>query len=259
MANDELQAEAARLAEMLGAARVIAAFTGAGVSTESGIPDYRSPGGQWTKTAPPLYQDFLVSEEGRRRYWDYYREFFPVFAQAEPNPAHRALARLQQAGRLAGVATQNIDGLHQAAGCNPATVHEVHGSAFVSACLKCRSYETPTAGLLERYLDSGEVPYCPHCGGPLKPRTVSFGQALDRGVMGAAAALCARADLLLVVGSSLAVVPANGLPGYTLARGGRLAIINLAPTPLDDRASLVIRRPAGEVLPLAVDMVVGEN
>lgn len=258
MAGDELRQEAARLAELLDAARVTAAFTGAGISTESGIPDYRSPGGQWTKTNPPQYQDFLASEDGRRRYWDYYREFFPVFAKAEPNPAHRALARLQQAGRLSGVATQNIDGLHQAAGCDPATVHELHGSAFVSACLKCRTHEAPTADLLGRYLDSGEVPYCPHCAGPLKPRTVSFGQALDRGVMEAAAALCARADLLLVVGSSLAVVPANGLPGYTLARGGRVVIINLAPTPLDGRASLVIRRPAGEVLPLAVEMVLGE-
>jgi NAD-dependent deacetylase len=254
----ELSEQAGRLAELLNKAGAAAAFTGAGISTESGIPDYRSPGGQWTKTTPPQYHDFLASSDGRRRYWQYYREFFPVFARAEPNAAHRALARLQAAGRLSGVVTQNIDGLHQAAGCTEHTVHEVHGNAFVSECLACRSHQAATSDLLDHFLTTDEIPNCPVCGGPMKPRTISFGQAMDRPVLERAVQLCAAVDLLLVVGSSLSVAPASGLPGYTLSRGGKLVIINLTATPLDERAELIIRRPAGQVLGMAVDMLLGE-
>lgn len=237
-----------QLLELARQARHLVVFTGAGISTESGIPDYRSPGGVWTKVDPPTLPEFLSGDQGRRRYWDYYREFFPVFQKARPNQGHLALGRLHAAGRLAGVITQNIDGLHQAGGVPAGRVWELHGNAFASACLGCGQYQTPTAQALEAYVGQGTIPVCPACGGPLKPRTISFGQSLDQRILDQAAQLCARADLLLVVGSSLVVTPAAQLPLLTLRAGGKLGIINQQPTALDSQAALTMPGPAGAIL-----------
>lgn len=234
-------------------AQNLVVFTGAGMSTESGIPDYRSPGGMWTKVEPPTLPEFLSGPQGRQRYWEYYREFFPVFQKAQPNAGHLALGRLYAAGRLQGVVTQNIDGLHQAGGVPAERVWELHGSAYTSVCLSCGRHEVKTELVLGEYIKRGEVPACPLCGGPIKPRTISFGQSLDQRVLSEAAQMCAQADLLLVVGSSLVVTPAADLPRLTLDSGGRLAIVNRQPTGLDRQASVVLARPAGEVLSWIAD------
>ena len=237
-----------QLLDLARQARSLAVFSGAGMSTESGIPDYRSPGGVWTKVEPPTLREFLSGLEGRRRYWDYYREFFPVFQRAKPHPGHLALGRLHAAGRLAGVVTQNVDGLHQAGGVPGERVWELHGNVFGSACLGCGRHEVATAQLLEACVVRGVIPQCPLCAGPLKPRTISFGQSLDRQLLAQAAELCSRADLLLVVGSSLVVTPAAELPRITLRQGGQVAILNQQPTNLDHQAAVVIPQPAGTVL-----------
>lgn len=248
-------ADLTRLAGLWRGARSPLVFTGAGVSTQSGIPDYRSPGGQWTRIDPPTFGEFRAGEAGRRRYWRYYQEFFPVIGRARPNPGHLALARLAAAGRLAGVVTQNIDGLHQAAGLAADQVWELHGNAAVSACLDCGRHQAPTAELLARFEREGQAPLCPLCGGALKPRTISFGQNLDEAVLEGAAQACATADLLLVVGSSLVVTPAASLPGLCLEAGGRLAIVNLSPTHLDEQATVLIRAGAAETLAALADLV----
>jgi NAD-dependent deacetylase len=246
-----------RLAGLLAEARSPAAFTGAGMSTESGIPDYRSPGGVWERFQPPALAEFLASGRARARYWRFYQEFFPAFGEARPNPGHLALGRLYAAGRLAGVATQNIDGLHAAGGVPPEAVWELHGNVFTAGCLGCGAWEADTAELVAEFAASGRPPACGRCGGPVKPRTISFGQGLDRAVLEGAARLCRDADLLLVMGSSLAVTPAADLPRLTLEAGGRVAILNRTPTHLDGRAALVAREPAGAALAAAVEELLG--
>ncbi len=248
-----LMDQSTSLAGLLAGARRLVAFTGAGMSTESGIPDYRSPGGVWSRFRPPVLQEFLAQAEARERYWRFYQEFFPAFAAARPHPGHQALGRLHAAGRLVAVITQNIDGLHRAGGVPAEDVLELHGNLFTSACLACGGYEAPTEELLAGFARSGEPPSCPHCGGPVKPRTISFGQSLDAALLERASRLAAEADLMLVMGSSLSVTPAAELPRITLAHGGRLVILNREPTPLDRRAELVSRGPAGQTLARAVD------
>jgi NAD-dependent deacetylase len=245
------------LADLMASAGRVVVFSGAGMSTESGIPDYRSPGGLWQRHQPPVYQEFLASDEARVRYWHFYREMYPAFAEAAPNQGHLALGRFYRAGKLRAVVTQNIDGLHQAGGVDPNDVVELHGSAGETECLDCRQHREPTAGVLERFAARGEAPLCPLCHGPLKPRTISFGQSLDQQDLERAAQLCGEADLLLVVGSSLVVTPAAELPRLTLAQSGRLAILNREPTPLDDRAALVLRQPAAPTLARAAELVLG--
>ena len=239
-------------------------FTGAGVSTESGIPDFRSPGGVWTRFDPSqfTFSRYVESAEVRVRAWEMRREFFATpFA---PNPAHVALARLEQAGRSPGVVTQNIDGLHQAAGSR--NVIELHGTAREVMCIGhaprlgrpdgC-GFRAPHTWALGR-IDAGDPdPRCPDCGGLVKSATVSFEQALFPGVVEAAYDLVASADLLVVVGSSLQVYPAAGLPEVAVDHGARLVIVNAEPTPFDDIAALVVRGRAGEVLGPAVDAVLG--
>lgn len=244
---------------MLRKAKRAVAFTGAGVSTESGIPDYRSPGGLWTRRTPPTIQEFLADEAGRRDYWEFYREFFPVISRARPNAGHLALARLHRAGRLAAVVTQNVDGLHQAAGLPEPAVLELHGAAARSACLDCGGYREDTGLLLEEFARRGRAPVCPLCGGPVKPCTISFGQALEPRVLERAAELCARADLLLAAGSSLSVTPAAELPLLAARAGGALVIINRDPTPLDGLARAVIRESAGMALERATDLALGQE
>ena len=250
------------LAALIRRSERIVAFTGAGISTESGIPDFRSPGGVWTRYDPRdfTFDRYVASAQVRANSWAMRREFFAQ--RVEPNAAHRALTRLAEAGRMLGVITQNIDGLHQLAG-SPDVV-EIHGSAREVICIG-RSprqgmpagcgFAAPYAWAFQR-LDAGDDdPACPDCGGIVKSATISFGQVLTPGVVDAALAMVSSADLLLAVGSSLQVYPAADLPVAAIRSGAGLAIVNDEPTPLDDLADLVVRGRAGEVLGSAVDAV----
>ncbi|MCF8032651.1 MAG: Sir2 family NAD-dependent protein deacetylase [Desulfarculaceae bacterium] len=236
------------LARLVEQGRGLVVFSGAGMSTESGIPDYRSPGGIWERHRPVMYPEFKAHAWAREDYWRFYQEWFPGFGQAAPNAGHRALGRLHAAGLLRGVVTQNVDGLHQAGGVPSSAVVEVHGNVFDTACLNGCGHQEPTAEVLERFTRGDKDPACPGCGGVLKPTTISFGQNLDPTALERAAQLCASANPLIVVGSSLVVTPAAELPLAALAAGGALAILNRDPTPLDERAALLFRRPAGEAL-----------
>ena len=222
-------------------------FTGAGVSTESGIPDFRSPGGIWARYAPIEFADYLRDPALRTESWRRGRESYPQMAAAEPNAAHRAIAAWWQAGLLSGVVTQNIDGLHQRAGLPDAAVIELHGNAHHVGCLSCaQRFDRPT---VQARFEAGEAdPACPACGGILKTTTVSFGQALPAAAIAQAERLHASARLCLVVGSSLVVMPAAMLPERTLDAGGALAIVNKTPTHLDPFAALVARAPAAVLL-----------
>jgi NAD-dependent deacetylase len=222
-------------------------FTGAGLSTESGIPDFRSPGGIWTRYAPIDYADYLHDTEMRRESWRRGLHTFPSIAAAEPNAAHLAIADWWQAGLLMGVVTQNIDGLHQKAGLADAAVVELHGNAHWVSCLTCgRRFDRPSVH--DRVLAGDEDPACPGCGGILKSTTISFGQSLPERAVADARSMHARARLCLVVGSSLVVYPAASLPEVTLDAGGRLAIVNQTPTHLDPFATLVSRDAAAVIL-----------
>jgi NAD-dependent deacetylase len=233
------------LARFLTEARRAVAFTGAGISTESGVPDFRSPGGIWTRYRPVLFDDFLASESARRQYWRMKREGYHELRHARPNAGHRALARLEAAGRLEAVITQNIDGLHQDGGSR--RVIELHGTSRSCVCLGCALRYDPDA--IQARLEAGvDVPRCDSCGGLLKSATVSFGQPLPVDVLSEALALCAAADLVLTLGSSLVVEPAASLPLRAKQRGARVVIVNRTATPHDRVADLVIRDSIGPVL-----------
>ena len=249
----------AGLAALLARARRVTTFTGAGVSTESGIPDFRSPGGVWTRYDPRdfTFDRYIGSAEVRAGSWAMRREFFA--RDVGPNPAHRAIARIEAVGRGHGVVTQNIDGLHQVAGST--RVVELHGTAREVTCIGHRprhgipdgcGFSAPHTWAFDR-LDAGDLdPVCPGCGGLVKSATVSFGQVLPPDVIEEATELVATADLLLAVGSSLQVWPAADLPALAVRAGVPLVIVNDEPTPLDDLAALVLRGRAGELLPAAV-------
>lgn len=221
------------------------AFTGAGISTESGIPDFRSPNGVWAKNTPVLYKDFVASADARREYWRQKCEAHGDFAAAKPNAGHEVLARWEQAGRIRAVITQNIDGLHQEAGSRD--VLELHGTARAIACLDCDA-RFEVEPLLKIFRDTNDIPSCEKCGGLLKHATISFGQSLPQMVLYRAVKLTRDADLMLAIGSSLVVTPAAELPRETKQRGGRLVIINRDETPLDHLADAVIRTSIGEAL-----------
>jgi NAD-dependent deacetylase len=227
------------LAELIRAYQPCVALTGAGVSTESGIPDFRTAGGVWAQYDP--YQ--VASIDGFRsdpeRVWEFYGRRLGVLAGVEPNAAHRALAALEARGLLAAVITQNVDGLHQAAGSRD--VVEVHGTIGVADCLVCGHREQDVRPLLP-------LPCCRACGAVLKPGVVMFGEQLPTAAIDRATELARRAGLLVVVGTSLTVWPVSGLPEETLAAGGRIAIVNLGATPYDDRADFVAYASAGEIL-----------
>jgi NAD-dependent deacetylase len=252
----------AELAELIATSSRVTAFTGAGVSTESGIPDFRSPGGVWTRYDPRdfTFERYVASAEVRASSWAMRREFFA--RDVAPNPAHHAIARIEKAGRGHGVVTQNIDGLHQLAGST--NVVEIHGTAREVTCIGraprhgspdgC-GFTAPHTWAFES-IDAGDPdPSCPRCGGLVKSATVSFGQMLPPGAVEEATALVTTADMLLTVGSSLQVWPAADLPLHAVRAGARLVIVNDEPTPLDDLATLVVRGRAGEVLPAAVRAV----
>ncbi|HET9016012.1 MAG TPA: NAD-dependent deacylase [Thermomicrobiaceae bacterium] len=242
------------LAEEIRARRPVVAFTGAGISTESGIPDFRGPSGLWKRAKPTKYRDFLAQPDLRLSYWERRRTRYPVLAGAEPNAGHVALARLQANGYLCDIITQNIDGLHQKAGSPPGTVIELHGSAHHIRCVTCRQifaaneFPLPADGL---------EPSCPACGGIVKEATISFGESLDVDDLRRSLEIARGADLMLVVGSSLQVNPAARIPQVARQSGAALAIVNNEPTPLDDRADLVVRGPAGAALTYLAELLVG--
>lgn len=234
------------LARWISDAKRTVAFTGAGISTESGIPDFRSPGGIWTRFRMIQYPEFMASAEARREYWEQKAAGQLDFATARPNAGHTALANWERQDRLVGVITQNIDGLHQAAGSQ--RVYELHGTALVAECQDCHA-RFDVAPLVEAFRNTNAVPPCPACGGDrLKHATVSFGQALPPEVTQAAFQLARDADLMLAIGSSLVVEPAASIPRTTKRYGGRVVIINRDPTTQDDDADLVIRASIGETL-----------
>ena len=241
-------------AELLQQARNIVALTGAGISTESGIPDFRSPGSIWRTEPPVSYHDFISQPESRQKYWQTRRNLSSQVAAARPNAAHRALAELERRHMLLGVITQNFDGLHQDAGHQPERVVELHGTSRVAACTLCGARSSIAA--LQQRIDAGEVdPQCPSCGGYLKTATILFGQRVPEAELARAKELTAVCDLFLVVGSSLKVMPAAMLPRLALKRDVPLIIVNLQPTSLDDLADVVIHEKAGQILPSLVAML----
>ncbi|HZD03120.1 MAG TPA: Sir2 family NAD-dependent protein deacetylase [Actinomycetes bacterium] len=244
----------ATAATRLAGARRIVVFTGAGVSTDSGIPDFRSPGGLWDRYDPRQlsYQRYLADPQARRLSWQLRRELHGM--RPKPNAAHLACTRLAQAGRLAGVVTQNIDGLHSDAGLAEELVCELHGNGRFVACLSCGD-RLSMAEAVARVEAGEEDPACLRCGGILKSTTVSFGQALPPAAWERAEAMTATCDAFLAVGSSLVVYPAARLPELAAEAGARLLILNREPTPLDFLADLVLRGECGELLPRLVEAV----
>jgi len=238
------------LATLMREAESAVAFTGAGISTESGIPDFRSPGGVWSKNAPVFYQNFLNDPAERRRYWRLRTESMQTMLHAQPNAGHGVLARLEDDGRIVALITQNIDELHQRAGSR--RVLQLHGTAMTVSCLDCDK-RWPAAVIQERVVAGNEEPVCDECSGILKSMTVSFGQAMPEDVMRDATALAQDCDLFLAIGSSLVVQPAAALPAIARTCGAKLVIINRDPTPLDDMADIVIRAPIGETLTAMIE------
>lgn len=234
-------------------ARRIVVMSGAGISTESGIPDFRGPNGLWTKnpTAERLsrLQEYVRDPEIRRRSWQA-RLGHPAW-QAEPNAAHRAVVALERDGRLLAIVTQNIDGLHQRAGSDAAMVIELHGTIFDTVCLSCGDRRDMRAAL-DRVAGGEEDPPCLDCGGILKSATISFGQSLDVDVLTRARDAASSCDLILVAGSSLTVQPAAGLVGVAARAGATVVVCNASETPYDGMAAAVLRDPLGEVLPALV-------
>jgi NAD-dependent deacetylase len=244
-----------RLAKLVRDSSRIVVFTGAGVSTESGIPDFRSPGGVWDRFDPSefTFQNFMKGEAGRRRYWELGRTTFPVIRRAEPNPGHHALVSLWRLGQLDCVITQNIDNLHQRAGLPADRVIELHGNATQARCLSCeRPYERDR---IQDWLEAGvAIPVCdPPCGGIIKPRTIMFGEAMPRRELEEAEQRARASDLFIVVGSSLVVYPAAYMPLHAKDAGATLVIVNLTETPHDAQADLVIRGSAASVLSEVVE------
>ncbi len=213
----------------------IVGFTGAGISTESGIPDFRSPGGIWATNRTIQYAEFIHDRESRIEYWRQKVAIWPEMRKAQPNAGHRAFVDLERRGQLAALITQNIDGLHQRAGNT--NVLELHGTTTEVECLTCHARISMDEAV-ERINSGSPAPECDHCGGFLKPATVMFGQAMPAIAMQSATEACQKCELLLAVGSSLAVYPAASLPELAKRSGAALFIINRTPTPLDSIADL---------------------
>jgi NAD-dependent deacetylase len=234
-------------ADLIRRARAGVALTGAGISTPSGIPDFRSSGsGLWERFDPMDVASMSAFRYRPERFFDWVRPLAENIMRAEPNPAHFALAKLEREGYLAGVVTQNIDDLHRRAGSH--NVLEIHGHLRQSTCVECfRRY--PSRRLLERFTETGEIPRCPTCGGVLKPDVVLYGEQLPFQVVQEAKTLITNSDLVLVVGSSLEVTPAAVFPVQAVNAGGRLIIVNREPTYLDSRADVIFRQDAALIMP----------
>ncbi|MER6880547.1 SIR2 family NAD-dependent protein deacylase [Streptomyces althioticus] len=229
---------------------LVALLTGAGVSTDSGIPDYRGPAGLWRRDPDAeklvTYEYYMADPEIRRRSWRMRQETFA--ALPEPNAAHRAVAELERSGTAVRVITQNVDGLHQLGGVPDRKVLELHGTARTVVCTKCQA-RTPMADALARLTAGEDDPPCVDCGGVLKPATVMFGEALDPAVLGEAVAITKACTLFIAAGTSLQVHPAAGLAQVAVDHGARLVVVNAEPTPYDDLADEVVREPIGTSLP----------
>jgi NAD-dependent deacetylase len=243
--------EIEQLRTMIGAAKRIVAFTGAGISTESGIPDFRSPGGIWTKYKPIYFDDFMSSDEVRRESWRRKFATDETMLRAEPNAGHRALARLVEQGRMSAIITQNVDGLHQRSGVPAARIIELHGNATYATCLDC-GHRHELDPIRKAFLGEGELPVCVKCEGIVKTATISFGQAMPEIQMARAQDETMSCDLFIVVGSSLVVYPAAGFPQLAKRKGADLVIINREPTDQDAHADLVIHAEIGATLSKAV-------
>jgi NAD-dependent deacetylase len=246
---------AAALAELIRRRQPCVVLTGAGVSTESGIPDFRSPTGLWAQFDPLEYGSIEAFRRDPLRVWSFYKPRVAMLTEAEPNPAHLALAELERLGFVAAVVTQNIDLLHERAGSRE--VVEVHGSIRTGTCPGCG--ERYRLDQVLELLADADAPACPACASVLKPDVVFFGELLPEAAIDRAFELARSARLLLVVGSALEVHPVAGLPLETLGFGGELAIVNRGPTPYDERASVRIDGSAGEVLPAVVERLRGED
>src|SRR5579872_1830094 len=253
MLAPDLDDAVAALQAMIARARAALPFTGAGISTECGIPDFRSPGGIWSKNRPIPFDEFVASQEARNESWRRRFAMIDEFGSAHPGRGHRALASLYRAGKVPAVVTQNIDNLHQASGIAPQDVVELHGNTSYALCLDCRKrFEL---GWVRARMDSanGCAPDCPECGGFIKTATISFGQAMPDAAMRRAEQLTRACDLFLAIGSSLVVWPAAGFPLMAKRNGARLVIVNREPTDFDDMADLVVRHDIGTVFAPFVD------
>jgi NAD-dependent deacetylase len=248
MLAPDLESAIAGLTGLVEQARTIVPFTGAGISTECGIPDFRSPGGLWTKNRPIPFDEFLASQEARNESWRRRFAMADEFGGAQPGRGHRALASLYRAGKVPAVITQNIDNLHQMSGFSPQDVVELHGNTTYAACLDCAErYEL--AWVRERMeAANGCAPDCLTCGGYIKTATISFGQAMPDAAMQRAQDLALDCDLFLAIGSSLVVWPAAGFPLMAKRNGAQLVIINREATEFDAIADLVVRQDIGTVL-----------
>ncbi len=228
-------------------------FTGAGISTESGIPDFRSQGGIWDKYRPVYFDDFMSSREARIEYWERKVAFYPDLMNAKPNPAHMSVAELHEMGLLEAVITQNIDGLHQESGVPDEKVIELHGNTRRARCMSCQ--KIVSIHQVHKRIEKGDLaPDC-QCGGYLKSDTISFGQAMPMDQVDKATQLSRNSDFFMVVGSTLLVQPAAAMPGYARKTGSFLAIVNLSKTPYDEWCNVLIKEKAGEVLPMIVNEV----
>jgi len=239
----------AKGAQIIKEAKKILIFSGAGMSTESGIPDFRSPGGVWSKYDPSdFYFDKIISsEKAREKCWEMSTEFYDTMKDAVPNRAHLAIRAIEESGKLLAIVTQNIDNLHHKAGNSPERIIEIHGTAFSVSCLSCgKKYDRDD---IQERLNSGvKVPYCDDCAGILKPDTISFGQAMPEDKMADALMYARECDLCIVLGSSLVVYPAASVPVHAVQNGARLIIINRDETPLDAEADLVSHDSVSEAL-----------
>jgi NAD-dependent deacetylase len=244
----DLRSGVERLGDMIAAASSIVPFTGAGISTECGIPDFRSPGGIWTRNRPINFDEFVVSQEARDESWRRRFAMEATFAAAKPGRGHRALASLYRAGKTPGIITQNIDNLHQASGFKADDVIELHGNTTYAKCIGCgKTFEL--SWVKAKFDESGgSAPDCTACDEPVKTATISFGQAMPEEEMRRATELAQDCDLFLAIGSSLVVWPAAGFPMMAKRCGAKLVIINREPTEQDDIADLVLRFDIGETL-----------
>jgi len=247
--------EIEKLAQIIVQSSKVVVFTGAGISTESGIPDFRSPGGIWSRYDPEDFtiQKFLSGPAARKTIWKMSMEG-GLLTEAKPNLAHYAIAELHNLGRLDCVITQNIDNLHQKAGVPEDRVFELHGNMEWAVCLSCHR-RFPMPEVLRRIEQGVEVPDCPECRGILKPDAVFFGEALPQETLQEAIRRAKNCDLLIVIGSTLLIYPAAYIPTYAKEAGATLAIINLTPTPFDDYAEVIIRAKAGETMSRAMEKI----
>jgi len=247
-------------AALITTAQKVLVFTGAGLSTESGIPDFRSPGGLWERYDPSefYFQKFISDEKAREKYWQMSTESYQLMKDARPNRAHLAIRDLEETGKLLAIVTQNIDYLHHKAGNSPEKIIEIHGTVVTVSCLSCgKQYGRD---IIEDRLRSGvKVPYCDGCSGILKPDTISFGQAMPEDKMALSFQYAQECDLCIVLGSSLVVYPAASVPIRAVETGAKLLIINRDETPLDQSADLVIHDSVGKALGDMMEIVIRRN